>query len=438
VFKTSLNGSVTPRLALGLFLCLVVVALAPAYAEEAQAEKTAEAEKAAEPETLGQALTQGSVGISLRYRFEGVKDDLPLFDDNKGYASTLRTALRYDMARIGNFDFMLEFQDVTDIGLRTEHNNAGAGSLWNGVDDKPIIADPGNTEINQTLLSWVGLPDTTIGAGRREIVFDNARFVGNVGWRQNHQSFDTGFITNRSIPMTTITYAYVGQTNLINGGTLGMKSSLLNVGYDLDDIVKVTGYGYFLDFTDSGFAGLSTRTYGLRAAGNAPVSKKWSIAYEAEYAKQDDWKDNPSDISANYYHLAAGTVWKGWTFKIGQEKLGGGEDGAFRTPLATLHKFNGWADRFVITPGGGLKDLYLLATGKAGEFTFTGVYHKFDADTGGQKYGNEIDFLVGYTAPWKQGFYLKFAAYSADDWTEDVTKTWLYTTYKFNVLGKKG
>jgi hypothetical protein len=437
VLQPILNGSANPRFLLGLFLCLAIAALAPAYAEEAKAEKTAEPGKAAEPGNLGQALKQGSVSISLRYRFEGVKDDLPVFDDNKAYASTLRTALRYDMARISNFDLMLEFQDVTDIGLRTEHNNLGAGSLWNGVDDRPIIADPGNTSINQALLSWVGLPDTTIGAGRREIVFDNARFVGNVAWRQNYQSFDTGFITNESIPMTTITYAYVGQTNLINGGTRGMKTSLLNVGADLNEMVKVVGYGYFLDYTDDGFAGLSTKTFGLRAAGVVPVSKKWNIAYEAEYADQRNWRDNPNDISASYYNLAAGTVWNGWTFKIGQEKLGGGDDGVFRTPLATLHKFNGWADRFLITPGGGLKDLYLLANGRAGKFSFMAVYHKFDADTGGAKYGNEIDFLVGYTAPWKQSFYLKYANYSADEWAADVSKIWLFTTYKFNVIGTK-
>jgi hypothetical protein len=436
VFKTILNGSAAPRLALGLFLCLAAVALAPAYAGEAAAEKTAESEKAGEAETLGQALSRGSVSVALRYRFEGVEDDLPVFEENRGSASTLRTALRYDTAKLSDFQLMLEFQDVTDIGLRTDHNNLGAGSLWNGVSDRPIIADPGNTSINQALLRWTGLPETTLAAGRREILFDNVRFVGNVVWRQTHQSFDTFYVQNRSIPMTTITYAYVGQVNLINGGSEGMKTSLLNVGFDLGDIVTVTGYGYFLDYSDRADFGLSTRTLGLRVAGRTPIGKEWNIAYEGEYADQREWRDNPNAIKAGYYHLAAGTSWAGWTFKLGLENLGGSpEDGAFRTPLATLHAWNGWADRFVITPANGLRDTYLSASGEVGGVSLTGLYHRFDADSGGGRYGSELDFLAGYTAPWKQGFFVKLAVYSADEWTEDVTKIWLYTSYEFNVLG---
>ena len=43
---------------------------------------------------------------------------------------------------------------------------------------------------------------------------------------------------------------------------------------------------------------------------------------------------------------------------------------------------------------------------------------------------------MGYTAPWKQSFYLKFAAYSADEWAADATKIWLFTTYTFDVTGR--
>jgi hypothetical protein len=33
----------------------------------------------------------------------------------------------------------------------------------------------------------------------------------------------------------------------------------------------------------------------------------------------------------------------------------------FTTPLATLHKFQGWADKFLTTPVNGLADLYVNA-----------------------------------------------------------------------------
>ncbi len=53
------------------------------------------------------------------------------------------------------------------------------------------------------------------------------------------------------------------------------------------------------------------------------------------------------------------------TLGVGYELLGS-DDGvaAFQTPLATLHKFNGFADQFLVTPAGGLQDIYFYA--KAG------------------------------------------------------------------------
>src|SRR3546814_19210362 len=69
-------------------------------------------------------------------------------------------------------------------------------------------------------------------------------------------------------------------------------------------------------------------------------------------------------------------------FKLtgGYELLGsdGGATGiaggfAFQTPFATLHKFNGWADKFLTTPGTGIQDYYagvaytVPKVGKAGQ-----------------------------------------------------------------------
>ena len=42
---------------------------------------------------------------------------------------------------------------------------------------------------------------------------------------------------------------------------------------------------------------------------------------------------------------------------------------ALQTPLATLHKFNGWADLFLTTPNAGLEDAYCL------ELRRTGIGH---------------------------------------------------------------
>ena len=50
------------------------------------------------PSTLGEALRDGKVGMSLRYRFESVSDDAPAVAAEKAHASTLRTTLSYGSA----------------------------------------------------------------------------------------------------------------------------------------------------------------------------------------------------------------------------------------------------------------------------------------------------------------------------------------------------
>ena len=52
----------------------------------------------------------------------------------------------------------------------------------------------------------------------------------------------------------------------------------------------------------------------------------------------------------------------------------------FSTPLATLHKFNGWSDQFLTTPKEGLVDLYASISGKAFGGGWTVALHDFSAD----------------------------------------------------------
>jgi hypothetical protein len=116
------------------------------------------------------------------------------------------------------------------------------------------------------------------------------------------------------------------------------------------------------------------------------------------------------------------------------EVLGGAGDGqrAFATPLATLHKWNGWADRFLQTPTAGLETLYLRAKGPLGErLGWTVVYHDFSADEGDLDFGSEIDAELTFSAPWGQTFALKVADYSAEDVFTDTRKLMVWTAYTF-------
>ncbi|MBJ02636.1 MAG: hypothetical protein CMK00_07190 [Planctomycetes bacterium] len=76
------------------------------------------------------------------------------------------------------------------------------------------------------------------------------------------------------------------------------------------------------------------------------------FGYAVKLANQSEAGDNPTSRNAGYMLLEASAKAKGLTFKVGDELLGGsGVVGdSFQTPLATLHKFNGWADQFLSTP----------------------------------------------------------------------------------------
>jgi hypothetical protein len=349
--------------------------------------------------------------------------------DKPAHASTLRTALGYKSLDWKGLSFLVEAENITVIG-NDLYRNAGYGSLSNGVTDRPTVADPALTEINQAYLQWQNA-DNKLQLGREEIVLDDARFVGNVAWRQNHQSFDAFTFNNNSLERVDVFYGYVSKVNRITGAVADMSSHLLNVGFKLGDVGTLTPYAYLLDYTQVDSYGSSTSTWGAEFAGKYAVSDNTSVLYELEYAQQGDYADNPNSIDASYYFLMAGGAFKPLTVKLGYEVLGGSEaDGQFRTPLATLHKFNGWADRFLNTPTNGLQDLFVQLNGKVGPVAWTVVYHSFSADTGGDKYGDEFDFNLGYTAPWKQSFGFKGAFYNADEFSVDVTKLWLFTGYK--------
>ena len=99
--------------------------------------------------------------------------------------------------------------------------------------------------------------------------------------------------------------------------------------------------------------------------------------------------------------------------------------GSFRTPLATLHVFQGWADKFLVTPQAGINDLYFTAKYKFGKWNFTGVFHDFSAQSGSANWGDEIDLSVGRSLGDRYGILFKAALYNADEHATDTTKLWI-------------
>ncbi len=380
-----------------------------------------------EAETLVEAITKGKTKINFRLRNENVSQDG--FADNAN-ALTLRTRLKYSTGVFKGFAAVIEVDNV--LALDNNYN-----STINGRANRPVVADPKITEINQAYLAYTGIDKTKLIAGRLALNMDNQRFIGTVGWRQNDQTYDLLAGIIKPNDDLTFTGSYVWNVNRIFGddhplGDLDTNTFIANGKYTGLGFGNLTAYGLFIDLNDAPVLGRSSQTLGVRFDGKHKLGGgKVTALYELEFAVQSDYKDSPLNYNAQYYHLMGGLSAGGLTGKIGLEVLGSDNGiASFQTPFATLHKFNGWADKFLGTPANGLKDFYGALSYKVGTdgplkgLKFDAIYHDFSADTGGN-YGNEINLQVSKKFGKQYYGALKFADYNANGFATDTQKIWL-------------
>lgn len=354
----------------------------------------------------------GQIKLDLRYRYENVDDELPSLTDPSGNGSNLRVRIGYLTPKFHGFQAFAEYEGNHPVFVDDDFNSGINGKLG-----FPIIADPERDEVNQLWLSYSGIPDTEIKVGRQRITLDNHRFIGNVGFRQLEQTYDAALLTNQSLPDTTIHAGYLRNQRNIFSDDVFLDGGIFNVAYAGFQPGKLTGYAYLLDF--DGVNSNSTQTYGLRFKGGTPLGfvDGLKAVYTLEYAHQLDLGQNPVGFDADYFLVEGGADYAGFTLKGAVEFLGsdGGRIG-FRTPLATLHAFQGFADVFLLTPDQGIVDAY----GYLGyEYAPWGlelkvVYHDFRTDEGDIDLGSEIDAEIQKNFGKHYFVNLKYASYDAD------------------------
>ncbi len=266
------------------------------------------ADKAEPAGELADAFVNGKPLVDIRLRYEHVdQDGLP----NNANALTLRTRLGFETAAFHDFKLLIEFENITTIGAEDFNDTV------NGNTTFPVVADPDATELNRAQITYTGFDNTVLTGGRQRILLDNQRFFGNVGWRQNEQTFDAFRIDNTSIDNLTATYIYVGQAQRIFGdanafGEFTGDTHALNATYGGLPFGNLTGYIYLVDINE--ILGLSSASYGFRFSGSRPINDV-TLTYTAEFAHQQDYEDNPADFSVNYYALQAGAKYETWSLR---------------------------------------------------------------------------------------------------------------------------
>ena len=351
--------------------------------------------------------------IEARLRYETVDQDgpAPLTSSRDADAVTVRLRAGGEISK-GPFAFLAEGEGTLAID---EDYNSGV----NGKTLYPVVPDPENVELNRLQFQYRTKP-LVVTVGRQRINLDDQRFVGSVAWRQNEQTFDAVRVEYMGVKnlKVDVTYAISARTIWgIDGGKFGTANRptqidgdnvFANVSYKTK-FGTLTGIAYLVD-EDEAVVALrrnSSQTYGARFAGAMPLSKKVKLSYLASYAHQSDYRGNPVDYSADYAAAELGLDVAAFKLTGGYELLGSdaGATGiaggfAFQTPFATLHKFNGWADKFLTTPGTGIQDYYagvgytVPKIGKAGPLVASFTYHHFSSDRLSIHYGDEYNAQV--------------------------------------------
>jgi hypothetical protein len=347
------------------------------------------------------AMGQFNVDARLRYESFDLDNGAPGQDRD---GSSLRIRYGYTTPDFSGFTAMVEGETLTRVG--------------GNVDDIHPLDEAGDgTDLNQL---WVQYQDEDYGLiklGRQIYALDDQRFIGHVGWRQNIQTFDAATANFSAVEHLSIKPFYLAEQHAVNGSHNELNAYGVNVTYAFSEHFNMTGFYYQIEGDEASNADASNRTLGLRATGRFTlVDLPWM--YAASIAKQGDV--GPSTLTYDATYMAADL-----SVQLDLLTLGAGfeiMEADFRTPLATVHKFNGFADALLPLSGfaNGLEDFYLylayqIPVGQGIQTKL--IYHWFDSESSGssgQDGGTELDLVASYAINQYLSVLAKYGDYRSD------------------------
>ena len=210
------------------------------------------------------------------------------------------------------------------------------------------------------------------------------------------------------------------------------NSHLTNIRFTGLPNTTITGYGYWMDLSNDAGDANSNQTFGFSVLNKVSISDTLTMPLRGEFAYQEDAFDSPLDYGATYYHLSTGLEGERCSLTVGYESLGDDNGASFRTPLATGHAFNGYADKFLTTPPDGLSDVYISASTKLpGDIVFKPSFHWFGPADGGLDYGQEVDVVLVKKLSDNLTALVKYAHYFADEFAEDTDQITMQLGWTF-------
>ncbi len=386
---------------------------------------------------VGEAIAGGKTALGFRYRLETVSQD---GIDEDALASTARARLTWDSAESDSVTFGIETDYALILGIEDFN------STTNSKTDYPVVADPDGFDLNQAFVKF-NQDNTTFTFGRQRINHGTQRFIGGVAYRQNEQTYD-GLRVQTSAGALNLDYAYIHNINRIFGpgdavqpGDWYGNSHAFRASFEAAAGHTLAGYAYLWDLENDNGPANANATYGVEYVGSFDP-----LTVTAMVSSQSDYGQNPVSYDAMHYLIQGDLKLEGISVTAAYEVVGS-DDGAaqFRFPAATLHKFQGWTDKFLIAPATGVRNAWISVSGNVGGATVTGVFHDFRADaepsrfydihggssSGRADYGQEVGLAVTYSLRDNLSLLFKIANYSADEHATDTTKAWLMFDWKW-------
>jgi len=381
-----------PHRLLPLLVCTVACTAICASTAAVVATDPFETAVAKANQRLGEVLP-GRVSLHARLRFEHF--DTPATTRN---GTSLRLRYGYTSPDLGPLAFMIEGESLWPLGSADQIH--------------PLDQAGRGTELNQ---AWLRLqPDSTdsstsIKLGRQVYSLDDHRFIGHVGWRQNIQSFDAVTASTATLKPFTVQAFHLRRVHRVTAQSERLDGWGLNLRRPLGTDFALTAFVYSLDFERQ--PAWSNTTAGLRLTGSHR-NGELRLRGHASYAHQVDvGSAGARDFSLSYAAAELGATWQSVTVGAGFERLEGDGNEGFRTPLATVHAFHGFADVFLPLAGfpNGLLDRYVFA-----EWSVPGVqglrarliHHRMEPARGSQNYKRETDAVV----TWRINRYVELIA----------------------------
>lgn len=371
---------------------------------------------------------------------------------NDGKAASLLLRGELDSQWHKHWSSLLQI-DYIESYYKNEHSD---GKRNNG---KPLVADVPGSEINQLFLKYER-DDWILKLGRQLLEVEDQRFIGSNSFWQNDQTFDSILSKKNILENSSLTYTYTNKVHRIWGDNNAVSSSLsspdmygnqteirdVNTAWlgehtldshfiqgNLNELDYSKFVVYYYQHKNKSHKSESNTTYGLNHSFTYK-SGRLGLKSKLEFAQQHQ-PEAPYDGLLPYYLFDLNSAYNAQQLGVRIEALGTKGGTSFIFPLSSLHGFQGWADKFSVTPENGLIDSSLRFKFRKAPWRLEVRYHWFTEYRNNTELGEELNLDIVFKPKRKHKILLRIADFKQTNHTNPIYKSELraYLDYSYNL-----